>query len=374
MTRWRFVWLAAVVVAVGIGMLLRLQQNGLPPAPPAASAAAILANTPVDAGAILSARAPGFTLVDQYGRTVTLTQFRGKIIVLAFVDSQCTTICPLTTQSMVDAERMLGPKAASHTVLLGIDANPVATSVADVRQFSQEHGLMNRWLFLTGSRAELDRIWKAYGIYVAVTHGQIDHTPALYVIAPDGREHWVAQTTMEYRAVDTEALVLAQVVQGLLPSELRTALPRLTVPPPPASRTAVLPGLTATGPRGRVALGGHGATLVVFVASWAPDLVGEWQDLAAAERTHPGVRVVLVDIGTVEPRPGTFTRWMAAHPELPPLPVAFDATGQVADALGAQNIPESVLLAKDGHVLWQSETWPTTSDWKAIQGRLAGGG
>ena len=36
--------------------------------------------------------APGFTLVDQFGRRVSLRQFRGRAVILAFVDSRCTTI------------------------------------------------------------------------------------------------------------------------------------------------------------------------------------------------------------------------------------------------------------------------------------------
>src|ERR1700691_2626234 len=43
--------------------------------------------------------APDFTLTDQFGRRVSLRQFRGKVLVIAFVDARCTTVCPLTTVS-----------------------------------------------------------------------------------------------------------------------------------------------------------------------------------------------------------------------------------------------------------------------------------
>ncbi len=372
--RRRVLLVALLALAVGAGAYLRLGRGGAGPVRTPATAAAILANTPVDAGAYLSRPAPAFRLIDQFGQTVTLAQFRGRAVVLAFIDDQCATICPLTMESMVGAERLLGAAAARHMVLLAVNVNPTATSVADVRQYSAAHGLMNRWLFLTGSPATLARVWKQYGIYTAVIHGVVDHTPALYVIAPNGRERWVAETAMEYRAVNTEALVLARVVQGVLPHAAVKRLPRLTVPPPPSPKTASIPAITASGRHGTVALAGHGPTLVVFAASWAPELAANWRTLAAQARAHANIRVVVVDIGTVEPSSTAFERFMAANPSLPPMTVAYDATGQLADALGAQNIPESVLLTGGGRVLWRSQSWPITSSWARFGQLLAKAG
>ncbi len=54
---------------------------------------------------------------------MALSQFRGKVVILAFVDSQCTTVCPLTTVSMLEAKQLLGA-AGRDVQLLGVDANP----------------------------------------------------------------------------------------------------------------------------------------------------------------------------------------------------------------------------------------------------------
>src|SRR5579864_9451412 len=89
-------------------------------------------NPNVDPGTSLPGTvAPGFTLTDQSGAPVSLRQFRGKAVVIAFVDSRCTNVCPLTTWSMTQAVTMLGPAAARNVQLLGIDANPDAIRVAD---------------------------------------------------------------------------------------------------------------------------------------------------------------------------------------------------------------------------------------------------
>ena len=67
--------------------------------------------------------APGFVLSDQQGRLTSLAQFRGKVVVLTFIDPECTQICPLTTRSMVEALKLLGPAAASKVELLGVNIN-----------------------------------------------------------------------------------------------------------------------------------------------------------------------------------------------------------------------------------------------------------
>lgn len=335
-------------------------------AAPAPTAAQVLANTPVDAGAALSGSAPGFTLQDQFGRRVSLGQFRGKVVVLAFVDSECTTICPLTTESMVGAERLLGPRASRDVELLGVNANPLATAVADVAAYSKEHGLLHRWLFLTGSRQALGAVWKAYGIYVQVTAGQIDHTPALYVIGPRGQERWVAETAMEYRAVNTEALVLAQAVDAALPASLRVTLPPLRVPPPPDPRSIRLQRLARTGSRTTVALLDGRPQLTVFVASWVPNLAAEWASLSDWSATHPRWRVLVVDVVPVEPGVSAFARWRSAHPHLAGLPVALDATGQAADAFGAANLPWLVLTDARGRTVRTYANWPTSAGWRHL--------
>jgi protein SCO1/2 len=99
-------------------------------------------NPHLDPGSPLSGPGPDFTLSDQFGQSVSLHSFRGKVVMLAFNDSECTTICPLTTTAMVDAKKLLGA-AGSRVQLLGIDANPKANAIEDVLSYSQVHGMLS---------------------------------------------------------------------------------------------------------------------------------------------------------------------------------------------------------------------------------------
>lgn len=349
--RWRW-WLLAVLAAANLYVWV-LRGILAPPAEPAAPGPAVTAGTGLG-----GRPAPNFTLVDQFGRRVTLSAFRGKIVVLAFVDSRCTTICPLTTQSMLDAMALLGPRAASHVQLLGIDANPEATSVADVRRYSLAHGLERRWLFLTGSLPELRRVWKAYGIYVAVVHDQIDHTPALYVISPAGREERVYLTSGQYGLLAPEADALATEVARLLPPDTRPAdLPPIAVPPPVHRTSSVsLPALTGRGPAQPVQVAADRPRLMVFWASWAPGVVPALRALNAWAARHPGFPpVYAVDVADTEPDLGAAAAVARALGPHPVIHLVVDRTGQIADAYDVQDLGWIAWVDGRGRILWQHD-------------------
>ena len=100
---------------------------------------AAMQNPNLDLGSSLDGmKAPDIKLVNQFGQPMSLSQFRGRVVILAFSDSECTTVCPLTTQSMVMAKELLG-KAGDSVQLLGVDANPTATKVSDVMAYSRAH-------------------------------------------------------------------------------------------------------------------------------------------------------------------------------------------------------------------------------------------
>ncbi|MGH9681561.1 MAG: SCO family protein, partial [Candidatus Acidiferrales bacterium] len=163
--------------------------------------------------------APGFALRDQQGRLTSLAQFRGKVVLLTFIDPECHQLCPLTTQSMVEGLKLLGP-AASQVQLLGIDANPRKTQTADVAGYTRAHELEGRWRFLTSSPPQLKRVWRDYGVYVAVVNGDIEHTAVIFLIDQNGNERGAYSTPMSYEAVGDQAQTLASGIAQLLPGHL----------------------------------------------------------------------------------------------------------------------------------------------------------
>ncbi len=139
--------------------------------------------------------APDFALTDQFGHPVTLSSLRGHEVVMAFIDSRCITLCPLTANIMYDAKVKLGTSAASKVTLLAINANPSVTSVAAVQAWSISHGMLHQWLFLTGTAQQLQAVYHQYGVYVQVSaSGEDVHDPAMYIIDAQGHERLFFET------------------------------------------------------------------------------------------------------------------------------------------------------------------------------------
>jgi cytochrome oxidase Cu insertion factor (SCO1/SenC/PrrC family) len=330
-----------------------------------AQAQAAAANPDLDPGTSLGTRAaPDIRLANQFGQPMSLSQFRGKVVVLAFVDSECTTVCPLTTVSMVQARELLGA-AGDQVQLLGVDANPAATSVHDVMAYSQAHAMVNQWDFLTGSLAQLRAVWQAYHIYVQIQAGQIDHTPALYVIDQRGREREIYLTTMAYASVGQEGQVLAGEVASLLPGHPKLARQGSLAyinGLGPASHTT----LSAV-PSGSVTLGPGQPRLVMFFATWLSETSDLRDQLTALNAYAQAAKrsglppLVAVDEEVSEPSAGAVRTYLQQLG--PPLdyPVALDTTGRVADGYGVQDQPWFVLTSAAGKVVWSHDGWLSVS-------------
>ncbi|HTU73220.1 MAG TPA: SCO family protein [Trebonia sp.] len=338
-------------------------------APSSASAAAATsplsgaaeANPNIDLGSSLgNAQAPDFRLANQFGQETSLSQFRGKVVLLSFEDSECTTVCPLTTQAMVIAKELLG-KAGDSVQLVGVDANPSATAVSDVMSYSRVHGMVNEWDFLTGSVAQLKKVWGAYHVAVQIEQGQIDHTPALFVINPQGQEQKVYLTQMSYSGVGQSAQVVAQEVASLLPShpKLSSLQSLAAIPPQDPTAKATLPAAGAGTP---VELGPGKPRLVVFFSSWlteVSDLPAELKGLnayAKAARAQHLPGLTAVDEAVTEPSPTTVDAALKAAGPLA-YPVGLDSTGQLADGYGVQDQPWLVLVNAEGKVTWSHDGW-----------------
>lgn len=116
-------------------------------------------------GAIAASRqlAPDFALTDQLGRPQQLSGFRGRPVALTFIYTNCPDVCPLIALNMHLAYRALGADA-KRVALVAVTVDPERDDVAQVRRFSDARGLTDEWYFLTGPRAQLEAVWRAYGI------------------------------------------------------------------------------------------------------------------------------------------------------------------------------------------------------------------
>ncbi|MGA3351818.1 MAG: SCO family protein [Acidimicrobiales bacterium] len=166
--------------------------------------------------------APQFTLVDQYGRSVSLRSLRGYALAITFLDPVCTTDCPLIAQEFHEADQMLGA-TSRRTMFISIVTNPIYRSLAVIRAFDDDEGLehVKNWLYLTGSVSQLERTWNTYGIedQVEPAGSMVAHSELAYVIDPAGHTRYVLDADPGPGTVS-----LRSSFAGLVASEIRHVL------------------------------------------------------------------------------------------------------------------------------------------------------
>ena len=341
--------------------------------------AAAADNPNLDLGSSLGGQAaPDFRLRNQFGQPMSLSQFRGKVVMLAFEDSECTNVCPLTTQSMLLAKQLLGP--AGHQVqLLGVDANPDAISTEDVLSYSRTHGLVNQWNFLTGSLPDLKATWTKYHIAVQIQNDQIDHTPALFVIDQQGRERRLYLTQMAYSSVGQSAQVLAQQISSLLPGHPKVgsqqSLASIAVQGP--GNHVTLPSAGRQG--GTVTLGPGQPRLVMFFATWLSEVSNLKSELTgmnayvAAARRGGLPPLAAVDATVVEPSAQAVRSYLAGLGTRLHFEVGLDTTGRVADGYQVQDQPWFALVSASGKITWSHAGWLPLPALEAAVRQHAGG-
>jgi protein SCO1/2 len=127
---------------------------------------------------VVNTSVPDFKLTDQDGKPFQFASARGKVILVTFVFTTCPDVCPLFTANFAGIQRSLDEKKVTDYLLLTITTDPERDRAAVLKDYAGRFKAdLTRWSFLTGTRAELSKVWKAFGVNVTKTDsGQVQHT------------------------------------------------------------------------------------------------------------------------------------------------------------------------------------------------------
>jgi len=131
---------------------------------------------------------PDVKLVRDDGKTVLLdTELNdGRVVVLNFIYTTCTSVCPLTSQTFSQLQNKLGP-ARDHVHLMSISIDPEQDTPARLREYAAKFGAGRQWQHYTGSLAASIAAQAAFNVYRG---DKMSHVPATLVRAAPGAP-WV---------------------------------------------------------------------------------------------------------------------------------------------------------------------------------------
>jgi protein SCO1 len=149
-----------------------------------------------------------YALVDANGRTVRLSSYRGRPLLINFVYSGCFEICPTATRNLKRAvEAAQGVLGADAFRVASIGFNLPFDTPDALRAFARQQGAdLKGWDFLSPQPAELKALTRDLGFSYAPTPRGFDHVLQISVVDADGRI---------YRQIYGEAVSVPQVVGAL---------------------------------------------------------------------------------------------------------------------------------------------------------------
>ncbi|HBG05630.1 MAG: photosynthetic protein synthase I [Geobacteraceae bacterium GWC2_58_44] len=131
---------------------------------------------------------PDVVLINQDGKKVRIAALLNseQPVIVDFIYGTCTTICPVLSAGFVNLQRRLGP-ASRNVRLVSITIDPENDSPKILKDYLKRYRAQPGWDFLTGSRADIDAVMKAFNAYIP---DKMSHYPINLIRVPkDGS--WV---------------------------------------------------------------------------------------------------------------------------------------------------------------------------------------
>jgi protein SCO1/2 len=161
--------------------------------------------------ALPARKAPPIHLRNYMGQEVSLSQYRGKAVLVTFLYTNCPDICPLITSNLRVALNLLGKRAAD-TQVIAVSVDPRGDTPKAVAHFLAEHGMTGRMQYLIGSAAELSRTWEAWGVGAKPEVGQpnlVAHSALVYGIGASGRVRTIYPDSFRPQEIAHDVVKLA---------------------------------------------------------------------------------------------------------------------------------------------------------------------
>lgn len=130
-----------------------------------------------------------YMLIAANGETFSLASYRGKPLIVSLVYSSCSSLCPVTTQHLIDAveqaRRLLG-SGRFQILTVGFDARN--DTPARMAQFAaNQHIDLSSWRVASADGATIQALLHDLGFSYAEIAGGFDHVTQTTIVGADGK-------------------------------------------------------------------------------------------------------------------------------------------------------------------------------------------
>jgi cytochrome oxidase Cu insertion factor (SCO1/SenC/PrrC family) len=133
-------------------------------------------------------RIPDVAVYDQNGQRLNFYTdlVKGKTVLINFIFTTCTTICPPLTATFRRVQQELGERVGRDVQLISVSVDPTVDVPERLKSFADKFKAGPGWSFVTGSKQDIDQLLKSLGAY---TGDKNDHTP-MVLVGNDAAHFW----------------------------------------------------------------------------------------------------------------------------------------------------------------------------------------
>jgi len=133
-------------------------------------------------------KVPDVDVIDAGGAAVTSASLfdTDKTVVVSFIFTSCTAICPILTATLTQTQQRLGPEA-QRVRIVSISIDPEYDTPARLRDYARRFDAQGDWNFLTGERSALRELQRAFD----ADRGDKNNHQPLALIRRAGQKQWV---------------------------------------------------------------------------------------------------------------------------------------------------------------------------------------
>ena len=132
---------------------------------------------------------PALALRNSAGQMVDVSADRGRAVFVTFLYTRCPDVCPLTTDNLRIARSKLTPGQRAKVSVIAVSVDPKNDTPAAVQKFLARHRVLGQMNYLVGSAAELQPVWKRWGVAAAADTTDpnfVAHSALIYGIGATG--------------------------------------------------------------------------------------------------------------------------------------------------------------------------------------------
>ena len=158
---------------------------GTPDSPAGTVAESLQQATPVTSRSTVAYQTPAVTLVRADGKSVSLARELddGRPVLLNFIFTTCSSICPLVSQTLAQFQDRLGTEV-SAVHLMSISIDPEQDTPARLADYARKFHAGPEWQYYTGTLAASLAAQRAFDVYRGE---KMNHTPVTLMRAAPGK-------------------------------------------------------------------------------------------------------------------------------------------------------------------------------------------